>query len=1113
MISEENPNSLPPLTTGPLPLVPPIAFNDMSVRCFPLRANLDALQQLCNGYLNIIPPEVGRFRASMPYVYMSVLDYGQVSVDVLGWFAQIEVFFSVPVEWYKVINGRWVFHDWGVITPYIYVNDDFSVPLGRQVYGFPKTLAKIVASEDSWVTDVNAPITLAKVETAIFPELFEGRQLESRTFLEIERAAPMSNLQLPPDAAPWSVMSNFANAASGFGRDAMWMAQAMRIFPTDPMSAPNFAPEMMQHFLPSLDLRNPGLPTNSLNLKQFRDSENPLEICYQGLTNGPMQTTAVEAGGLLGEERMAIGDFSGGYRIKLHEYKTLPMVRALGLEVDRQTRSESGTPVAELAPVMPFWLDINVRYDQGETLAWRGAEGIWKDQAGNVLSTPKSSKPGFCSTLATAVDQIAGPFRYADTTMRVLPLMARRNKMQAYVDGVINDAFGTAIEKSADATDAANNGDLRLRVWSRPTISTDLPDPGVDLAYVYMLATSYSSVTSTTNNVGDWANSELSFMIPIKLERNDGEHWQVEGVGLVPAFNFVDGSIAAAARNEVQGIPTLTANFIKPPVEWLGDREDPHKAMQSLLKIEGEIIPAFGQGQKTEMRTFVDLMQNFYDEAVSFGTEPVESDHNAARWAHYLRYDLRTKKKTKADFSNECKVARTLSMELLGNRMPFSLYSLKQIRDVAQPNKACYQSLQRTQRIIHELLDIREIEETLELRIRDFPSLNMVDQLGILSTEMVDSEAGVEHQVFPVRPFFIRATMDEPLSQSVAKREGNNAWHCNDELFNSSVLNSSLDKMRLIQAQGSHETLQDKADPSNIPMVLRRKDPNASPSTSLSRNDALKALEHVDVQMITEFILSREWGNNDKNARWRRGYQYLRRTYGSLLPGSTNKHAADAEKDWYLHANDTMTGRPGNPSADYHKAGTLGNDVVRLLDMLHSFTNMRRSMEKHFDILGAEAIFRARGYRYLDADGEEKIRKTISIKELSKHIDGLVDELNDIAEKELEIGLVSKHDVQSDRSRLFELLNTLSPNPDASLEEQVELAWIKLETYREAVELARRRCDAQREVVLNVMARAYQKPDFCINRKAFGPWREKLLPETLSWDEHWYFGRQSEQSK
>src|SRR5271167_3641875 len=105
--------------------MPPLVFRGVSARFFPLRASLGGRQQLCANYLTMDPPEAGHFRVPAPYVYLVVLDYVQMGESEMrtGWFSQVEVYFGVPVEWYKRIRGQWVFQDWGVITPYIFVND------------------------------------------------------------------------------------------------------------------------------------------------------------------------------------------------------------------------------------------------------------------------------------------------------------------------------------------------------------------------------------------------------------------------------------------------------------------------------------------------------------------------------------------------------------------------------------------------------------------------------------------------------------------------------------------------------------------------------------------------------------------------------------------------------------------------------------------------------------------------------------------------------------------------------------------------------------------------------------------------------------------------------
>ena len=89
--------------------------------------------------------------------------------------------------------------------------------------------------------------------------------------------------------------------------------------------------------------------------------------------------------------------------------------------------------------------------------------------------------------------------------------------------------------------------------------------------------------------------------------------------------------------------------------------------------------------------------------------------------------------------------------------MPFSLYTLKQIRDVADPLKACYQSLVRVPRILDEVFDLREIDETLRVRIHEFPSLKLVQQLGIVARTVREGGAGIVYGTQAIRPFYIRA--------------------------------------------------------------------------------------------------------------------------------------------------------------------------------------------------------------------------------------------------------------------------------------------------------------------------------------------------------------------
>ena len=72
---------------------------------------------------------------------------------------------------------------------------------------------------------------------------------------------------------------------------------------------------------------------------------------------GPDQVVLqVDDVGLLGGPNLLVGDLSGGFRLKIHDYDEYPIVKALGLEVEEKRSDEHETSLSLLKPTMPFWL-------------------------------------------------------------------------------------------------------------------------------------------------------------------------------------------------------------------------------------------------------------------------------------------------------------------------------------------------------------------------------------------------------------------------------------------------------------------------------------------------------------------------------------------------------------------------------------------------------------------------------------------------------------------------------------------------------------------------------------------------------------------------------------
>ncbi len=398
-----------------LPLLPPFYFENMTVRMFPLRASLATLQSFVDRYLNIIPGEVGRFRVMMPYVYLMMIDYGKLAAQTanIGYVAQREVMFIIPMDWYRVTpDGRWEFVDWALATPFIFVDDFLALVLGRQVYGWPKLLCHMSPVMAEWMTDPRAPILApsewmqdprsrvcaATMSTPVFSDIYAGGEQKWRVLLEVDRAPPVTPFQMPFDFgsafAPWNAVGNAAAAMAGFAGDYVGLLAGMGILPSqkggDPANFARMAARAAWMVNP-FQSRDPspypdtgGGPStnlygNTLNLMQFRDSRHPERYCYQALTSAAMSVVSFNAGGLLGDMSTLWGDPSGGYRIRMYDWPSLPIVDMLGLERAAHWRGD-GVDVAELKPVLPFWYQVNMIYERGVNLAWRSFDTIWHDR-------------------------------------------------------------------------------------------------------------------------------------------------------------------------------------------------------------------------------------------------------------------------------------------------------------------------------------------------------------------------------------------------------------------------------------------------------------------------------------------------------------------------------------------------------------------------------------------------------------------------------------------------------------------------------------------------------------------------------------------------------------
>jgi hypothetical protein len=808
---------------------PPVRFDGVLSNVLPLRANMSRLTAFCDDYLNLAP-DIIRFRPAVPWVYLMVLDYGRMAAKVenFGWVAQHEIAFAVPLEWYAFRDGSWQFVDWASVCPYIFVDNEMSLSTGREVYGWPKVQVSLDPDLGPWVSDPTAPQPLLTASAALFPELYAGQRPRAETFLRIRQQPPPWRTRLPPDPDRFDPLGTLSRAISGFfggfGRlTDMAAALPIRGFPTDalPTSLLNLVrrgPRYVTAF------GAPPPPLNNITLKQFRDAEDPARVCYQAITNSLMTVKRFNGGGMLGDVTLMLGDPSGGIDVALRRSPSLPIVEGLGLEVGPDGGDRD---MVSLRPTMPFWVNVDLEYGNGETLCWRTRTSSWHTDP-TVADPPAPSCPAepeghrFNTARGVGPQDVVGPFQFPNTTVRVLPLLAD--------DATLRQVCHDQLTEGCP---------FRIEPWG---------------SYVYLVISTFGEMSSA-GDVGWWADREATFFVPVKLFATNQPHDAI-GVALLPVFAFADPQTAAVVEREVNGRPTLGATIASPSGPWLSE-SGPAGDNATLATLDTLMMPALYVGQRGEWRRLLALTEV---DALAFG-DTVGWNTIARQWLDAFKNEVRRKAARTVENPEAFADARDLAVEVLAGRLPISMLTVKQFRDVAEPDCACYQALVRCDRVIRRLYDLREIESRVHLRIHRNPAIDVVARLGLSVKCTETTEAGVVDIIQPIRPFWARVAMREDLGQTLCSRTGD-TWHRHGSPLVATDPSSFA----------SNQTPADYMDiyPQKVEQAAALAEPHG-------RNIAA-VIESAEPQLVIDSMLSHEWGN------WGDPHWYRRQQDGTNEP-------------------------------------------------------------------------------------------------------------------------------------------------------------------------------------------------------------------------------------
>lgn len=770
-------------TLGPANLVtaPPFNLTDVTLFGFPLMADPVHLQCLVENSLNVVPKDVAFFEPAAPLVLMLVANYGEGFDQSLqlGAVSLTEVGFAIPVFWYRYEKGKVKLLGSAFFFPYIFVEDEWAMVTGRELYGWPKQLGWFSPSISSWIKDPNLWKSMASFSTHLNEEMWYGGTPKPGVLFEIQETPATSLLQWPGVNNPANpinffprIARNFATLANDSFRCLYWWGKlGVLSHPLAVLSALFSNLEEMKN-----------LVVNLITLKQFRDAEKTSEVCYQALVNSPMKVLGVKEAGFLGCPEK---EPSAGYRIRFNINASQPLVSSLGLDVaawertgkeyvpgpqisrgpadhtrltrlptpgpDQYSRYMPEPSTAIIQPLFPFWARVNMKYGGGQVLTWRTRNSPWvipdeqparseeQDPSPGEPEPPVEPSPPYVEpperkrgnpynlTLGVTLKEVPGPYYFADVVSRVMPLRADYAALKRFCDGYLNFAPGN-----------------RFEPWGR---------------HVYLTFSNFSRMVSLTENLGDWMRHEVSFSFPVKWYR-DGK-WV--STAMVSPYSFSNSEISTLSSREILGLPVFLANFVIPPAVWsdAGGQET-----QPLLQMWTSMFPALSLSQKSERRVLLELLQR-NGEGKQPARRPSRKNVTAKR-ADLMAWGL----------------------ELLLGRKELRSVTLKQFRNASKVDSASYQAIVCICGSMGRLGSLERIRDPLEVRIHQSPNFPIVEQLG-LEAERIQlerpSQSGHVWQgslidiLKPIDPFWLRGSWRSENNLNLAWRAaGDPRWHLAD---------------------------------------------------------------------------------------------------------------------------------------------------------------------------------------------------------------------------------------------------------------------------------------------------------------------------------------------
>lgn len=302
---------------GELVYRPPFVAKGVEFYGFALRADSARLQDaICDRYLNRPTNGGTDFRPAGPYVVLAfcnlpILACTDPPYCNMGWFAEQETAVWILLVDHKRERLVW-FH------PYIFVDSAYAMAMGRELYGFPKSIGWFQIPESVDNADLFAAETLVLKTFSPDTKGTRARLLEVR---QTRKADPAST--------PWTTMAEFMMAIVGLLEREDSVVRDVRL-------AFDTAEDLVHGRLPMVFL------------KQFRDVSRSALASYQSIVEVPSKLLKFHQGRLIHHE----------YAVTVNPCQSHPVRADLGLAADT------------VVPVLSFWANFDFEIGEGIEV-WR----------------------------------------------------------------------------------------------------------------------------------------------------------------------------------------------------------------------------------------------------------------------------------------------------------------------------------------------------------------------------------------------------------------------------------------------------------------------------------------------------------------------------------------------------------------------------------------------------------------------------------------------------------------------------------------------------------------------------------------------------------------------